>query len=103
MRRASSIRRADLTGSTWGRLVRQVHDTEKAIKPWVVSVVEEALRAGPVTPTDSFHDFGGSSLTAMRICIRIHKETGVEITPEALLDSDTIGQFADEVAARINS
>jgi acyl carrier protein len=76
---------------------------EKAVKLWVVGVVEEALRAGPVTLADSFHDFGGSSLTAMRICIRIHKETGAEIAPEALLDSDTIGQFADEVAARTNS
>ncbi|MGW0330800.1 acyl carrier protein [Streptomyces sp. NPDC003011] len=77
--------------------------SEKAVTSWVVSVVEEALRAGPVTPADSFYDFGGSSLTAMRICIRIHKETGVDIAPEALLDSDTIGQFADEVAARKTS
>ncbi|WSQ10869.1 acyl carrier protein [Streptomyces sp. NBC_01231] len=72
------------------------------VKSWVVGVVEDALRAGPVTPEDSFYDFGGSSLLAMRICIRIQQQTGVEIASEVLLDSDTIGQFADEVAARRN-
>lgn len=70
------------------------------VESWVMGVVEELLRAGPVAPEDSFHDFGGSSLLAMRVCIRVQRHTGVEIAPEVLLDGDSVGQFAAEVAAR---
>ncbi|OKI08070.1 hypothetical protein A6A06_35030 [Streptomyces sp. CB02923] len=66
----------------------------------MLALVEEVLRAGPVTAEDSFYDFGGSSLQAMRVCVRVQKETGIEIIPEALLDSDSLGAFADAVVAR---
>ncbi|MER7044866.1 acyl carrier protein [Streptomyces jumonjinensis] len=70
-------------------------------KIWVIRVVEDVLRAGPVAAVDSFHAFGGSSLQAMRVCVRVEKETGVKVAPEFLLDSDSIGAFADTVVALV--
>ncbi|WP_167538591.1 acyl carrier protein [Streptomyces albofaciens] len=77
-----------------------VHAAGTSLRTLVLGLVEEVLRAGPVTAEDSFYDFGGSSLQAMRVCVRVQKETGVEISPEALLDSDSLGAFADAVVAR---
>lgn len=71
---------------------------ESAVRRTVLRVVEEVLREGPVAAADSFYDFGGSSLQAMRVCVRLQKELGTEIEPTVLLDSDTIGDFADAVA-----
>ncbi|MFM9595019.1 acyl carrier protein [Streptomyces scabiei] len=65
----------------------------------VLQIVEEVLRAGPAAEDDSFYDFGGSSLQAMRICVRIERILGVSIKPEVLLDGDDLGHFARAVAA----
>ncbi|MPY55822.1 acyl carrier protein [Streptomyces spongiae] len=64
----------------------------------VLHIVEEVLRVGTVAPDASFYDFGGTSLQAMRICVRIEKRLAVVIKPEALLDSDCLGDFACSVA-----
>ncbi|AZQ32133.1 acyl carrier protein [Streptomyces cyaneochromogenes] len=64
----------------------------------VLNIVEEVLRAGTVTLDDGFYDFGGTSLQAMRICVRIEKTLAVVIKPEVLLDSDCLGDFARSVA-----
>ncbi|MDX3697439.1 acyl carrier protein [Streptomyces europaeiscabiei] len=64
----------------------------------VLHIVEEVLRVGTAAPDDSFYDFGGTSLQAMRICVRIEKRLAVVIKPEVLLDSDRLGDFARSVA-----
>ncbi|GGZ60938.1 hypothetical protein GCM10010387_63270 [Streptomyces inusitatus] len=66
----------------------------------VIRAVEDVLRAGPLTAGDSFHAFGGSSLQAMRVCLRLEQATGVATPPELLLDSETVGEFAEAVVAR---
>ncbi|MEO3977887.1 acyl carrier protein [Streptomyces sp. CAU 1734] len=67
----------------------------------VIGIVESVLRSGPLTAGDSFHAHGGSSLQAMRICLRVEQATGVVTPPELLLDSDTVGEFAEAVLARV--
>ncbi|MFE7439460.1 acyl carrier protein [Streptomyces chartreusis] len=63
----------------------------------VLHIVEEVLQVGTVAADDSFYDFGGTSLQAMRICVRIEKKLAVVIEPSALLDSDCLGDFARSV------
>lgn len=65
----------------------------------VLSVVAEVTGAGPHRLTDNFYDFGGTSLDAIRICLRVGRELGLDVTPETLLDSDDLAGFASAVAA----
>ncbi|MFJ4617371.1 acyl carrier protein [Streptomyces sp. NPDC088812] len=65
----------------------------------VLSIVGEVIRSGPQRPTDSFYDMGGTSLDAMRICLRVSREFALDIGPEALLDSDDLAGFIAVVSA----
>ncbi|WP_328345466.1 acyl carrier protein [Micromonospora sp. NBC_00421] len=56
----------------------------------VLRIVSDVLEVPGVTAADSFYDFGGSSLQAMRICARIGRELGIEIPAQVLFDSDTL-------------
>jgi acyl carrier protein len=56
----------------------------------VLRIVAEVLHLPRVTGADSFYDFGGTSLQAMRICARLRKDLGVHINPEAFFSSDTM-------------
>jgi len=56
----------------------------------VLRTVAEVLQVPRVTATDSFYDFGGTSLQAMRICARLKKGAGIAIRPEVLFESDTL-------------
>ena len=57
---------------------------------------------GRASPEDSFYDFGGTSLQAMRICTRIHRELGAEVAPELLFEADTFGDFVGAVAGAVS-
>jgi len=54
----------------------------------LLRIVADVLKVPHVTMADGFHDFGGTSLQAMRICARIGTELGVRIAPERLFESD---------------
>ncbi|MEW1723448.1 acyl carrier protein [Streptomyces sp. NPDC093109] len=62
----------------------------------VLRIVADVLKVPRITEADSFYDFGGTSLQAMRICARIRKELGAGITPETLFECDT---FAEVITA----
>ncbi|MER7110054.1 phosphopantetheine-binding protein [Streptomyces sp. NPDC000229] len=64
----------------------------------VLSVVAEVTGAGPHRLTDNFYDFGGTSLDAIRICLRVGRELDVDVPPETLLDSEDLADFASAVA-----
>lgn len=65
----------------------------------VLSVVNEVIRSGPHRATDSFYDIGGSSLDAIRICLRINRELALDVGPEDLLDSEDLAGFIAVVSA----
>lgn len=54
----------------------------------LLRIVAGVLKVPHVTMADSFYDFGGTSLQAMRI----GTELGVRIAPERLFESDTLAQ-----------
>ncbi|MFD3694908.1 acyl carrier protein [Streptomyces sp. NPDC058646] len=58
----------------------------------VLRIVADVLKTPHVTMADSFYDFGGTSLQAMRICARIRTELGSRIAPERLFESDTLAE-----------
>lgn len=62
----------------------------------VLRIVAEVLKVPHVAAADSFYDFGGTSLQAMRICARLGKELSLRISPEILFESDTL---ADVISA----
>lgn len=70
-------------------------DTDTA----VITIIEDVLNAGTVTPEDDFYEFGGTSLQAVRICVRVKTELGREVSPEALFDAERIADFLATVAA----
>ncbi|MEU6483625.1 acyl carrier protein [Streptomyces sp. NPDC046887] len=65
----------------------------------VLSAVAEVTGNGPHLLSESFYDFGGTSLDAIRVCLRVSREVGVEIAPETLLDSEDLAEFAALVTA----
>ncbi|MEU9984571.1 acyl carrier protein [Streptomyces sp. NPDC050856] len=67
----------------------------------VLSAVAEVMGSGPHQPSDNFYDFGGTSLDAIRICLRVGREVGVDIAPETLLDSEDFAEFVAAVTGAV--
>ncbi|WP_179894270.1 phosphopantetheine-binding protein [Streptomyces anulatus] len=65
----------------------------------VLEIIAGILDVPQVTADDNFYDFGGSSLQAMRICARLNKDWGMHAAPDALFESDTLGDFAAVLVA----
>jgi acyl carrier protein len=63
----------------------------------VARIFAEVLDVDQVGRTDSFYDFGGTSLQAIRICARVEAELGCQIPPEWLFTSDVVEDFASKV------
>jgi hypothetical protein len=49
--------------------------------------------------TDSFYDFSGTSLDAIRICARIERDSGYRALPVWLLETDILADFANRLEA----
>lgn len=74
-------------------------DDHVALETVVIRIMADILKAEGLTAADSFYDFGGTSLGAMRICSRILAETGIRIRPEVVFENDTVGDFCAAVTA----
>jgi acyl carrier protein len=60
-------------------------------------IVAEILEVDRFGRADSFYDFGGTSLQAIRICARIEKTLGIKVEPLSLLDNDTLADFVADL------
>lgn len=65
----------------------------------VATIIAEVLDVDRVGLDDSFYDFGGTSLQAFRICVRLEQEAGLVVTPVDLLDNDVLADFIDMAGA----
>ncbi|MGY0465371.1 phosphopantetheine-binding protein [Kitasatospora sp. cg17-2] len=63
----------------------------------VADVMAEVLGVDLVGRRDSFYDFGGTSLAAIRICARIERRLGFKVDPAWLLEYDELADFAEQV------
>lgn len=63
----------------------------------IAHVIADVLGVDRVGRTDSFYDFGGTSLAAIKICSRLEHECGWRVEPAWLLTSDVVAHFARRV------
>ncbi|ASW54275.1 phosphopantetheine-binding protein [Plantactinospora sp. KBS50] len=67
---------------------------EGELEQTVAGVAAEVLGVSRVGRSDSFYDFGTTSLQAVRICARINRLTGIQALPVWLFDNDVLADFA---------
>ncbi|MFH8893858.1 acyl carrier protein [Streptomyces sp. NPDC017949] len=59
----------------------------------VAAVVAEVLGVDRVGLDDSFYDFGGTSLQAISLCVRLEKATGLAVEPVDVLEHDVLADL----------
>jgi hypothetical protein len=74
-------------------------EPEGTLEITVAKVQAEVLGVDRIGRTDSFYDFGGTSLQAIRICTRIERETGYRALPVWLFDTDVLADFVQRLEA----
>jgi acyl carrier protein len=63
-------------------------------------IVAEVLDIPEPELTDSFYDHSGTSLQALRVCVRLESELGLVSDPVDLLDHDVLADFVTVVLDR---
>jgi len=63
----------------------------------VARIEAEVLGVDRLGRRDSFYDFGGTSLQAIRICARIEKETGYQALPVLIFTNDVLADFVEQL------
>ena len=64
----------------------------------VAGIVAEVLGVDRVGRMDSFYDFGGTSLQAIRICARVEAKLGIKAVPLWLFDNDVLEDFVGRLS-----
>jgi mycobactin peptide synthetase MbtE len=70
---------------------------EGMLETTVARIQAEVIGIDQVGRSDSFYDFGGTSLQAIRICSRIERETGRQAQPAWLFDTDILSEFVERL------
>ena len=65
----------------------------------VAHILAEILDVDRVGRSDSFYDFGGTSLQAIRICTRVGRRTGRQVDPASLFEFDVLSEFVGQLPA----
>lgn len=73
---------------------------QEGLEQQIAEIVAEVLGVDRVGREDSFYDFGGTSLQAIRICARIELQLGLKALPLWLFSNDVLHDFAGEVRTR---
>ncbi|TNH28005.1 hypothetical protein FHG89_16295 [Micromonospora orduensis] len=60
----------------------------------IARIIADVLAVDRVGRTDSFYDFGGTSLAAIKICARLAQERGWRAEPAWLFINDVVADFA---------
>ena len=67
----------------------------------VAEIIAEVLGVDRLGRADSFYDFGGTSLQAIRICTRIETKLGLKAVPMWLFDNDVLSDFAGQLGQTV--
>jgi acyl carrier protein len=65
----------------------------------VARIQAEVLGVDRMGRTDSFFDFGGTSMDAIKICARIEAEAGYRTPPNWLLENDVLADLVLRIRA----
>lgn len=70
------------------------------IESSIARIHAEVLDIDRFGRTDSFYDFGGTSLQAIRVCARVEREVGLRAKPAWLFSNDVLADFVTYLVAR---
>ncbi|MFJ1608566.1 phosphopantetheine-binding protein [Streptomyces sp. NPDC088253] len=73
---------------------------EEAVTSTVARLMAEVLEVDRVGLDDSFYDFGGTSLQAMRLCIRLERETGFPVQPVDVFEHHVLSDLVEWLSSR---
>jgi acyl carrier protein len=65
----------------------------------VARIEARVLRVDQFGRSDSFFDFGGTSLDAITICTLIETETGYRVPPHWVFESDVLADLVRRIAS----
>jgi len=88
-------------------LLRRIYMTElnnrnkQSILRQVVRVISDQLAQSEVLLEDNFYDLGGDSLIAMKIKNNLEAQLSITVSIESIMLTETIGEFADDLAERV--
>jgi len=63
----------------------------------IVDISAEVLGVDRISRSDSFYDFGTTSLQAIRICARIEQKVGIRVPPAWIFLNDIVADLAQQV------
>jgi hypothetical protein len=69
----------------------------------VAEIMAAVLGVDRVGRTDSYYDFGGTSLQAIRICARVESQLGLRAVPPWLFDNDVLQDFVSRLTVLAQS
>lgn len=72
-----------------------------AIEAQIATIWSEVMGRGSIDVHEHFYDLGGESLQAMRIMARVRKRFSVDVDLQSLLETPTVAEMAQAVAARL--
>lgn len=75
------------------------HEPTAGTEAAVSRIVADVLGVDRMGRSDSFYDFYGTSLQAIRICARIEAELGCRAQPAWLFTNDVLSDFAAKLNA----
>ena len=73
------------------------------VGPAVARIWADVLGVDRVGARDDFYDFAGTSMNAVAICARLRDELGIEVSPEAVRDADSLEDFVKALEATTGS
>ena len=62
----------------------------------VAHILAEILDVDRIGRSDSFYNFGGTSLQAIRICTRIGRQTRRHVNPASPFEFETLSEFVSQ-------
>lgn len=71
----------------------------ESLETQVAQIFADILEVGEIGSADSFYDFGGTSLQAIRICTRIERETSYRALPIWLFEAEYLADFVKRLTA----
>ncbi|MEC1614764.1 phosphopantetheine-binding protein [Bacillus mojavensis] len=77
------------------------NNNNESILKKVVLVISEQLNQPGVLREDNFYDLGGDSLAAMKIKNELEDQLSIKVSIESIMLTETIGEFADDLALRV--
>jgi phosphopantetheine binding protein len=72
---------------------QEYEEPQGPLETSVAKIQAEILGVDRLGRADSFYDFGGTSLQAIRICARIEREVGYPALPVWLFETDVLADF----------